>query len=335
MRKIIVFFSLIFVNLLFSPTISFAETENNIGFTIQAVIPENQVDKEQSYFDLRMSPSQEQIIYVQVINSSSEDIVFKLSVNQAYTNSAGFIDYADPDIEKDESLKYDISDIASYDSKVEVKANSSVSVPITLKMPSETFDGVIMSGIQVIKESSQSSEGISNKYGYVLGLILRETDNEIKRELNLISVKPAVSFSKTSVVARLQNPTMDAYGHLKYEAIVTNKKTGEVEREVSYDNNMQMAPNSFYDFAIDWNNEALVAGEYTLDLVVSDAKENVWEFSEDFIITKKEAKEINKVTVDKLAEKDNISIYVIALGAVLVLAIVILTIIIVKKRKNS
>lgn len=333
MKKILKLLSLFLLGTFVFPTVNFAGTENNIGFSIQAEIPDNQIDKKQSFFDLRMAPSQEQELGVQIINSSDVKSKFKVSVNQAYTNSSGFIDYAKSDVKKDSSLIYDISDIATYEPTIEVEANSSTTFPIKLKMPKEKYDGSIMAGIQVVKENENENKGITNKYGYILGLKLTETDVEIKRTLNLLSVKPAVSFSRTSVVAEIQNPTMDAFGHLKYSAKVTNKETGKIEKEVSYDENMQMAPNSVYDFAIDWDDKALVAGQYTLDLIVSDAKGNEWKFNKDFLITKKDAQEINLVTVDKTKEKAKIPIWLIIL--VLLIILLSLSIYISKKYRKS
>lgn len=334
MRKKTIIMSLLLFIFYIVPRNVLADTENNVGFTINASIPENQVDKNQSYFDLRMTPNQEQEISIQITNTSDADSQFKVNINQAYTNRSGFIDYSDSDIKADSSLPYEIADIVNYEPTVEVKANSSLRYPITLKMPTEQFDGSIMAGIQVVKETTGNANGITNKYGYILGLKLTETENPVKRKLNLLGVNPAVSFSRTSVVANLQNPTMDAYGHLKYEAKVTNVKTGELEKEVRYDENMQLAPNSVYDFAIDWDDRRLVAGKYLLDLVVSDAKNNRWEFSEAFTITKKEAKEINKVTIDK-AKENSLFKYIIILIIVLLFLVVLFGLYIIKQKRRD
>ncbi|WEV44907.1 DUF916 and DUF3324 domain-containing protein [Streptococcaceae bacterium ESL0687] len=339
MKKRIMLLAIFIFSIIVSPLTSLAETaENNVGFTINAVIPSNQVDREQSYFDLRMTPGQEQEIVVQIINTSTEESKFKVNVNQAYTNKSGFIDYADSTVTPDSSMVYKISDIASYEHEVTVAANTTLNLPITLKMPAEQYDGTILAGIQVIKEKTEAEEeeskgGITNQYGYILGLKLTETDTEIKRELNLLSVHAADSFNKTSVVAQLQNPTMDPYGHLKYQAKVTNKKDGSIAKEVSYDNNMQIAPNSTYDFAIDWDGKALVAGDYNLDLVVSDDRGNEWKFNKDFTITKQEAKKINdKVIIKGKQENPYIKYFLILLALVVILTIIMFVI---KKRNKD
>lgn len=283
------------------PVQAFAASGGEVGYSIKAVMPENQIDKSKSYFDLRMVPNQEQTIEIIVINTSDKEGRFSVSVNQAYTNEQGFIDYSDNDIEPDESMEYKVSDIIEVQNEVIVPANDSVKVPINIKMPEEEFDGQILSAIGVEKElddSEKNSSGIKNKYGYVLGLKLTETDTEINRELNLKDIKSGVKFNKPSIIATLQNPTMDAYGHLKYEAKVVNKSKNKVFAEISYDNDMELAPNSNYEFAIKLDDDKKIeSGDYILELQVSDAKGNQWDFNEEFSISNKEAKESNDLVI--------------------------------------
>lgn len=309
--------------------------EGNVGYDIQAVIPDNQVNTENSYFDLRMKPGQKQTITLLINNTSDEKSIYEVSVNQGYTNKQGFIDYANPDEGKNNKYPYELSDIAKVDSPVTVEKNSSIEVPITLTMPEKSFDGQILGAIQVVK-NTEAESGISNSYGYLLGLKLTETDTEVKRDLLLEKVEPAVSFGTTSVVAVLENPTMDAYGHLKYDAVVTNAKTKEEVRKISYDNDMQMAPNSYYRFAIDWDNKRLEAGEYKLHLEVKDAKDNVWTFDKNFTITRDQAKEVNDVTIDAAKQNDIPTWVFILIGVLLaVILLAIFWIILMKRRKKD
>lgn len=334
MKKFIsIIFCILFVSVSL-PISSFAN-DNNIGFTIQPELPKNQKDKKVSYFDLRMKPKQQQTIYVRILNTSNKDGTFRFRVNQAYTNKSGFIDYAEDITKKDESLRYDTKNIISYKSQVRVKAKSVKKVPIKIKMPAEKYDGQILAGIQVMKEDDSNSkkESIKNQYGYILGLRLTETDESVKREIKLVDVKPAVSFARTSVVAKLQNPTMDAIGHLKYKAVVTDRETNRVVKKVSYDKDMQMAPNSTYDFAIDWDKKPLEAGDYRIDLTVSDAKNNKWNMKENFTITENQAEQVNKVAIGKVPEKTDWTKWII-IGGVILLIIVILLVIWYRK-KNS
>lgn len=323
--------------LLTAPLPAFAQEDaGEVGYDIQAVIPENQIDKEKSFFDLRMEPAQEQTINVKINNTSNEDSTYKMGINQAYTNSQGFIDYNEKAESEKNNYPYAIDSIAKVADTVTVPKKSSKNVPITLTMPKNRFDGQILAAIQVVKEADKDQKGIVNSYGYILGLKLTETDTEIARKVELKKVEPAISFGKTSVVAILENPTMDAYGHLTYDATVKNRKTNKEVRHVAYDNEMQLAPNSSYRFAIDWEKELLEAGEYSLHLRVTDAKDNEWVFDENFTISDKQAKEINEATIDA-GKKTAIPIWIYLVFGIL-LAIILLGIfwiILLKRRKKE
>lgn len=46
-----------------------------------AVIPENQIDKNQTYFDLKMQPGQKQTIQVQMKNDTNKEVVVESFAN--------------------------------------------------------------------------------------------------------------------------------------------------------------------------------------------------------------------------------------------------------------
>lgn len=108
--------SIVFI-LLF-PTIIFADGEGNVGFDIQTEPSEFQYDKGKSYFDLRLKPEQETILTVQVNNTSSEDSTYEVSVNQAYTNDQGFIDYQEAKKSAKISTPIIMNDIITYEKKL-------------------------------------------------------------------------------------------------------------------------------------------------------------------------------------------------------------------------
>lgn len=127
---------------------------------------------------------------------------------------------------------------------------------------------------------------------------------------------------------------MDAIGHLKYAVNIIDKKMKTNIRSVTIDSEIQMAPNSTYDFSIDLGNKYLVEGDYALDLVVSDAKENEWKFNEDFTISAKEAKDINEITVD-FEQKKELPLWVLFMKVGFIIVVLILIIIVVLKQKNG
>lgn len=322
--------------MLFTVNNVFAASENdNVGFTINAIHPENQIDKNNTFFNLRMTPGQKQTIEVNLINTSNIDSEYTVSVNQAYTNKQGFIDYADSNVKPDSSQKYPINDLISYEKEVKVSAGESFKIPFEIQMPEEQYDGEILAAIQITKKQDRSSsDAVSNQVGYVLGLKLTETDTPVKREIQLENVKASAIYGKATIAAKLKNPTMDAIGKLKYVVEVKDQKTGKKIKQATFDSSMEMAPNSTYDFYVDLGEEGVVSGDYVMNLVITDAKNNEWKFNEKFQITAKEARDVNKVTVDVGKTVIPMWIYLI-IGAAILLVIVAIVVLILKRKKKK
>lgn len=295
MKKRSYLFFGILLAFLFFPLSAHAET-GNVQFSIQGVIPENQIDKTQTYFDLKLQPGEKQEIKVAIHNDATEATDFIVNVNQAYTNSKGLIDYNSQDVTPDKSMQYQIKDIVTKPEKVSVPANSSKEFAIQITMPKEKFDGRIMAGIQVLKVVTVDGKEQPSQFGYVLGLQLRNILSEVKREVKIADPKAAISFGKTAFSVNIQNPTMDAIGKMTYTGKITAAGKTETLQKIEWENR-SMAPNSNFDLAFDMNDQEIKPGKYELHLKISDGKSNVWQFKEPFTVSSERAKEVNSAII--------------------------------------
>ncbi len=310
-----------------------------IHFSVQATIPENQVDKKATYFDLRMKPSQEQTVEVVVTNGSDEDITVEHSLHTAVTNSNGAVEYNNTTIENDKSLKFDLEKFATVEKETVIPANSKKAVPITIKMPAESFDGVLLGGIHFSEKeadattdsSEEKSSGIKNKVGYTIALQLSETDKKIEPNINLTKVEPGLNNYRNAIIASIQNDQSVIIKGLSLKGTVYKK--GSDKPLYSSDLDANMAPNSTMDFPIMTNNAALKAGTYTckIEAVSGDKK---WNYSKNFTIKSTEAKKLNADAVE--VTKDYSSYYIMAIvAAVIILGAVIIFLIIKLKKVNK
>ncbi|BFH43359.1 DUF916 domain-containing protein [Paenibacillus melissococcoides] len=119
----------------------------SMNYSVKANIPENQINKNLTYFDLKMEPGSKQTISLTVKNGSAERIELMIEPNTAITNQNGVIDYSKHEHEKDSSLKYAFSELISPKQTVSVKGKETKEVPFTIQMPEEPFDGVILGGL--------------------------------------------------------------------------------------------------------------------------------------------------------------------------------------------
>ncbi|WP_052008514.1 DUF916 domain-containing protein [Listeria aquatica] len=91
MKKLFLMLMGILVTLTFLPNTGFAADMN---YSVRAIIPDNQVDKTKTYFDLRMKPGQKQKLTLHFENNADEKVQIEVSPNTATTNRNGVIDYS-------------------------------------------------------------------------------------------------------------------------------------------------------------------------------------------------------------------------------------------------
>lgn len=315
--------------------IAFAD-DGDVGFTVVPHIQENQINTGNSFFDIKVTPGQEVNLSFDIVNSSGKDQVFDIEVNPAYTNDAGQIDYVDKDHKRDSTLKVDLAKIATYDKEATVGAGQTVTIPVKINVPAEAFKGEVLGGIHVTRRTAkgeQEGAQLVNKFAYVIGFRMMEDEADVKRDLKMLDVKAGLYYHHTSVKATMQNPEPTSMGKLTYKATVTPKGEDKAIKEQE-SKDLSMAPNSSFDYVIDWKNEELEAGDYHLHLVVTDAKDNKWEFDKDFTITAKEAQKYNASAVD-LVEKEKFPWIYVILGVLAALVVGLLLYIILSKRKKD
>lgn len=317
----------------------FVHTNNvvagDMNFSVEANIPNNQIDKSQTYFDLQMKPGQEQDISITIKNSSDKTATFAVEPHVAVTNQNGVIDYS-KELKNDSSLNIGLTDVISGEQKYTLAPKETKKAVFQLKMPKESYDGIILGGFHIRKEQKDADENekqavqIKNQYAYVIGIKLRETDKDVKPELVLNDVKPALQNYRTVVTANLQNTQPVIINGLKVKAKISKKQGSEVLHETEKQD-MSMAPNSNFDFPISWDSQELKAGTYHLSLTAEDDKENQWTLEKNFKIKGQESKALNKEAVE--LEKDYTLWLVLAVVFVFLLLIAIWQL--VKKRKEE
>ncbi|MEG7845454.1 DUF916 and DUF3324 domain-containing protein [Bacillus mobilis] len=314
---------------------TFSAYAAEMKFAVTAVIPENQIDKNQTYFDLKMQPGQKQTIQVQMKNDTNKEVVVESFANTAITNSNGITDYSTVEPPMDSTMKNPFSKIAKMPKETKVPANSAVTVDVNLEMPSESFDGVILGGLYFKEKEDEASKNkqegvqIENKYAYAIGVVLRETDVEVKPDMKLNEVKPTQINGRNVVTANLQNVKPAMLKNLSVDAKVYKEKGKDVLFEEKKEN-LRMAPNSNFDYAISWENKAFDPGTYRVEITATDGDQK-WEWKKNFSIEGKTADKLNDSAVE--AKKDYTLYYII--GGVLLVVLLLVLVFFLGRRSNK
>lgn len=327
---------ILLVGLGFSPNVSKADT---MAYSIKADIPENQIDKNKTYFDLKMTSGQKQEISLTVHNSGDKDTTVFVTPNNATTNQNGVIDYSEEKEKKDSSLKIPLTSVISGKQEVKLKPGETKQVPFTLQMPETEYNGEILGGFYIQKkiESNDSTKDesvqIRNQYSYVIGIRLNETDTPVAPKIKLNQIKPALQNYRTAVTANLQNTEAVIINDLDINASVTKQNSATVLHKTDK-KGLSMAPNSNFDYPINWDNEPLDPGKYTVHIKAKSGEKD-WSFDKNFEIKAEASTKLNKEAVDIVKPEPNwILIIAIIVGVVIIVGGLLVFLILKNEKKK-
>lgn len=224
MKRFSYLFIVIISLLVVLPKLAYA---NEMNFSVKAILPENQRDNTHTYFDLNVVPGTTQVVEVELKNETDKDVTVQTVANTAITNDNGIVEYTNEKPKLDKSLVTPFSKLASVQSEITIPKQSSLRLPITLKIPEKSFDGVILGGLYFKeKETDQDTQKnkedvqIENKFSYTIGVLLAESPEMVLPDLVLNDVKATQKVGRNVITANLQNPKAALLSNLTVDAKV-------------------------------------------------------------------------------------------------------------------
>lgn len=212
------------------------ETKESPGaFTYKVLHPENQRSNA-GYFDLRMTPSKNQTLEIELNNpSDTSDVTINVSLNSTKTNSNGVLEYGPSALQKDASMKYDLTDITKAPETITLKPREKKNLAIDVTMPKESFDGVISGGIQLKRQLSEAEKkerdkktGVQNEYAFIIGVLITETDTKVQPQLELNKFYAELSNYRNAVFASVSNVNAAYLDDMTIDMQVMKKGSNEV-----------------------------------------------------------------------------------------------------------
>ncbi|BDR59049.1 DUF916 and DUF3324 domain-containing protein [Xylocopilactobacillus apicola] len=313
---------LILVHILAPSQVKAAENPNS-DFFVHPQLSEKQLRGVSDFFDVLMEPQETHTLQLNVYNNADQVKDFSIQLENTITNDFGVIEYLHNAKEYDKTLRYKFTDLAISDSTVTVPAKGSAPVSIKVKMPNEKLDGIILGGVRVSGKSSDQkkigkSSGITNVFSYVIPVKLRQNTKEVPNKLNFLSVKVGKQNYSNVVKVRLQNPQPEILRDLTLTATIYDE-SGKKEVYPPQTNELKLAPNSNFDYAVSLGDGKIKAGKYFVKLNAK-AKELDKEWKKPFQITEARAKEFN----DDFALKEGTPSHISTLTIVILLLVIIL-----------
>ncbi|WP_086314568.1 hypothetical protein A5821_002150 [Enterococcus sp. 7F3_DIV0205] len=313
------------------PNITLAKEEENLGYTVSAVPSSKQIDPEQSYFYIQTTPGEIQQLKVNVKSTRKEPVKINIYPTNAFTGDQGTIEYTEDSKLLDETLKDPISSIVKVDTpSLTVEDYEEKELTIQLTSPKESYSGVKIGALVFELDGTEKDQPVTNKFAYRIGLITSENGDDYKdsKTLNLLDAKSTLKRGKKMVLATLQNPEPKILSNIDIQAEVREKDSKKVVKKTTA-KQYNMAPNSRFEFEMDWGTSAIKGGTYLLNMTVSNGY-NDWKFEKEFTITGAQAKQMNEDSGFKIITP----IWIKAVTIVLLIMTGVMIFVLLKRRKK-
>ena len=328
--------------------IVFKPTASAMDFQVRPNLPDNQRQNDSTFFDLLVSPGQEQDLVIEITNRSENDIVVLVETITASTSRNGQINYTSRG-ELDETLKFSFEDLVSLpQSHFEIPALSNIEVAINLKVPDEVFDGAILGSIRVLREATQEERDASgvfyNQFASVTAvrLVHRENAEDIPVDFVLGDITAELVNYRASIIVPIRNRHPRIIKNASATARIYPRDSSQFIFEYNLES-LEFAPNSIFPFSfVDNEGYGIDAGDYTAIIDVEYAGET-WSFEQDFHITEAAAARVNESALNQHGQERPTSnmtvipmwaVIAIVVGAALFIAVIVLIVMLSRRRSG-
>lgn len=292
----------------------------------EPIYPENHNPQTKGYFDLSVKSGEQHSLKVRITNDGANEALVRMEAVNAYTNPAGGMMYV-KDLDTTDSTLLDdavqLADSIKIEETIMVPPQSSVEVPIELTVP-KTDGEQILGGILFITQSENIEEQQEVEEGTANFVLKTETVYAMAVQLNLPNEVPdhfsygTVDFNgeRAQVQIEMTNAAQKIQEGIEGEYVVSDDNGNELFRGEF--GPFKMAPKSKIRFPVNWTNETLEDGKYTVALQ-GNAGENEATLSEDFTIQNKDVQdyvEKTQPTAPQAQVKSGIPIWVWVFAAI-------------------
>jgi len=271
------------------------KAEASMGFSVNPSFPENQRSNS-GFYELRITPGQEQDIIVTVVNPTNTQIAVTVEAFTVSTARSGTVDYSNTRV-NDETLPHLISDLITIaEPRVIIPAHSEEDVILKLTAPDESFDGILLGSLRFLREPTEdeieSAGAIMNRYAQAIAIRLSMNDRELDADFALGEITSQITNARASIVVDVRNPMARMARGVRAEARIFERDSN---REIFYQSldEVDFAPNSVFPLTmVDRAGYGLNPGIYRAEIML-EYEGQTWQFDQEFEIAPTQAARVN------------------------------------------
>lgn len=269
------------------------------NFEMTPLLPDNQIDKKASYFNLQVKPGATQVLKVAVSNPTADAKTLRVVPVNATTSDTGNVVYI-PSSRQDPSATTTFTKMTSAAVTIKLAPHQAKTVSFTTRIPKAGFPGEVLGGIFVTDTQSQGAKlkskqgfAIKNRYAEVAAVALwSQPKKSIPVKLLLADARVKTVNQQLQVAAKIRNVTPTLFGQLQIKARVIQQSSGKTVATQTLKSG-SMAPNSWFNYAIVLGSATrLPAGKYVVKLQLTSGKRK-WNLQRDFTLSAQRAQQHN------------------------------------------
>lgn len=322
--------SLSFTSAAFADDKEDKKNRDTMGFTVETVLPSNQVDPSRSFYFLKVNPGETQRVQLKVISTRKEARTVKVSLNDAMTSTEASIDYGVDEPTLDDSLKNPVSEIVKVPEEfkeVTVQNYEEKTIELEITPPQEAFAGIKLGAVRLIGVPSKTENkktGLKVETGYTIGMVLTEDAAQYNSggELGFKNVDVLLSNGSKVVGVTLQNDQPKMIDQLKMSVKVRKKGSDKVLFEKKGED-LSVAPNTNFTYQVPLGMENVEAGKYSVEITAQN-QEKEWNWTKEVSVTNEAAAKLNEEAVDKVITPRWVPIITVILGVMLIGLIIVI-----------
>lgn len=299
MRKYLVGFFFIFVSFLFSAgTVLAEESGPTVGFQAEAQLPDNQLNKEVSYFHIGVKPKENVSLHVRLDNPTEKEVTLFPMICAAKTNGLGVVEYSTKQGKVGEKGQETIESIATIKEKeIKLAPKETYDLEIQVKMPEKEFQGIRAGAIRLLqKETEEQTGNVRNQFAREIGIVLESSSPDaIASNLTIKQAEAGQVNARNVVEIMIDNPQAKFCSLTELKGEIKEKESGDVITETTL-SQAKLAPTTTFEFPVPFAGKAFKAGTYVATFSAKEGDKN-WKLEKEFTITEKESEAYNQSDV--------------------------------------
>ena len=299
--------------------------DNQANFTVRAEPSAYQVDKDKTYFDLSLPAETPVDLVVHVTNNADQAITVKGEVAPATTNVNGVVEYGVTTNKLTADVPFDLKQVAKFEQETQViDAKQTVDFILHLTTPTQDYAGLVAGGLTFTdvteSDSSQEKSLFENRFAYAIALLLHGNQADTPTEVALTKVTATQLSGRNILSSSIVNQSANYINQVTLKAKVLNAKKKVILKDEK--TNLQIAPNSIFQYPLYYNGQKMKAGRYTIKITLT-SKEKTWHLEQTVKISQKKAQTLNRTDVTPKEEKASNWLIWLLVGIVAILLLII------------